>query len=344
MLISALLLVIPSAAPGGPLVQDPVPAVQSAPEMTWYHDLNEARQVAARDGKHVLIDFTGTGWCGFCKRLDQEVFSKPEFKTNAHENFVCVALDFDARLEARKDRPHPEENNRLRDALQVEGFPTVVLMTPKGVVYDRYGYEQGGPGPYVDKLLRAHEKAMYLERNVPALAGAVARAKSPEEAAKAADEAILLLTQAGEHPLAKPLVPLAQAALKSEKVAPERQRAAVLALSAASVVDDTLIDLAFQIDPRNKAGLPEAAIAGAFRSLDDIDRVKGLVARTDALLRAGPIFDKERASQLYGDSAYWTSSFLKEPEAAAVMARFALTLDPKDPSRRRMLESLSAGR
>ena len=69
------------------------PTVVLAQEVRWYDDLEAARTAAAVDGKHVLIDFTGTEWCAWCKRLDEEVLSRPAFVDPVSDHFVFVRLD-----------------------------------------------------------------------------------------------------------------------------------------------------------------------------------------------------------------------------------------------------------
>lgn len=313
-------------------------------KVVWHRDIEEAKRLAKKEGKHLLLDFTGSEWCGFCTKLNSEVFAHPDYAPGAEGDFVHVVLDYGADLRARRDLPFAEQNDRLRTNLNIEAFPTVLLMTAEGVPYESFPYRAGGAGPYLDRLLFSREKALFLEKNVPKISGAVAAAQSKEKAEAAADEATLLLTQAGAHPLARPLVPIVSAVMKGEGVTPEREAAAVAALSAAEVVTKEIIDRAFRLDPRNGAGLPEAALAGAFRSIKDVEEVRELVDRAEALRRAGPIFDLQRAAQLYGDCAYWSQNWLGDASRAAVHARFALSLEPKDPDLRAMLEGLSAGK
>lgn len=319
-------------------------ALQQDDRVIWYDDLNEARRVAERDGKHLLIDFTGSGWCIYCKRLHDEVFAKARFRDAVGDSFVCVTLDFDEKLAARRDRPHPDQSDELREALGIRGLPTVALMSTGGIVYDQLTYEQGGAVPFVGRVEDAYTKASFLEEKVPVLRSAIARARSAEEAGQIADDAILLLSQAGAHALATPLIPLVKAVLARENLEPKRERAAIAALSAAEVVDDALIQRAFELDPENADGLPEAALAGAFRGLEDLTRAEGLIAKSSALLRAGATKNRQLAAQLFGDCAFYSSRLLEDPDGAAIFARYALSLEPEDPARRRMLEDLSAGR
>lgn len=118
----------------------------------WYTDLDEAKAVAAKENKPLLVDFTGSDWCGYCIKLHAEVFDKPEFEEFA-KNYVLVELDFPNK------KPQPPEEKAKNKATQakfgVSGFPTVLLLDAKtGEAYGRQsGYGPGsGPKAYIEKL------------------------------------------------------------------------------------------------------------------------------------------------------------------------------------------------
>lgn len=118
----------------------------------WYTDLDEAKAVAAKENKPLLVDFTGSDWCGYCIKLHAEVFDKPEFEEFA-KNYVLVELDFPSK------KPQPPEEKAKNKATQakfgVSGFPTVLLLDAKtGEAYGRQsGYGPGsGPKAYIEKL------------------------------------------------------------------------------------------------------------------------------------------------------------------------------------------------
>ncbi|MEM9382187.1 MAG: thioredoxin family protein [Planctomycetota bacterium] len=330
MLASTLLL----AALAHPVAQE---------SARWYADLEEARVVAAAEGKHVLVDFTGTGWCAWCKRLDDEVLSEPRFVERADEAFVLVRLDFDARGRARKDLPHAERNDSFRQAAGVTAFPTVLLLTAEGVPYASQGYREGGAMPYADWVRSEHDRAVALQRAVPGVVAGVARAKSAAEAREAADAATQVLRDAGAHALARPLVPIVRTVLGEEGLSAERERSAVAALVFAEAVDDDVLERAFLLDPRNREGLPEAALPAAIRRAEDPERARALVDRAEGLLRRAEVFDRPRAARLYGDCAVLCRSTLGAPDRARAFARFALSLEPEDPALRDVLEDLSGG-
>src|SRR3954466_2554744 len=65
-----------------------------AEELKWLTDLPKAQAQAKKENKLVMLDFTGSDWCIWCKKLNAEVFSKPEFADYAKKNLVLVEVDF----------------------------------------------------------------------------------------------------------------------------------------------------------------------------------------------------------------------------------------------------------
>ncbi|MEM9802337.1 MAG: thioredoxin family protein [Planctomycetota bacterium] len=118
----------------------------------WYADYDEAVAAAKEQGKDLLVDFTGSDWCGWCIKLDEEVFSQESWWKAAQRQYVLVALDFPRGEKAKAMVPDPQRNVELRDQHGIRGYPTVLLMTPEGDVFGRTGYKKGGPDGYLDHM------------------------------------------------------------------------------------------------------------------------------------------------------------------------------------------------
>lgn len=119
----------------------------------WTTDAKAALESGMNSNRNVFLFFTGSDWCGWCKRLNSEILSTPEFLAFAEDNLVLLELDFPRRT------TQPDElkvqNAKLRDYFKVTGYPTVVVLNPKGEVVSRLGYQQGGPKPFIDRLRAA---------------------------------------------------------------------------------------------------------------------------------------------------------------------------------------------
>jgi protein disulfide-isomerase len=116
----------------------------------WTTDYAAALSQARATKKTVFLFFTGSDWCGWCKRLDKEVLSTSDFKTYARANLILVKLDFPhdipqaAQLKAR--------NQKLAQQYGVDGFPTIVVLNSAGKNVGTLGYMEGGPRAFLKEL------------------------------------------------------------------------------------------------------------------------------------------------------------------------------------------------
>ena len=125
-------------------------AKTSTPE-GWLDDYDAAIKKAAAENKHVVVDFSGSDWCGWCKRLDKEVFATDEFKKGAAEKYVLLMVDSPSDKSLLTPKA-AEQNPKLVEKFNVHGYPTVVVLNPKGEEILRTGYKKGGPEKYLRML------------------------------------------------------------------------------------------------------------------------------------------------------------------------------------------------
>ena len=124
----------------------------NSPAATWLTDLGSAQATAKAENKMVLLDFTGSDWCGWCIRLRNEVFSKPEFDAYANENLVLVEVDFPhgkAQSSAEK-----KANFELAKRFHIQGYPTIIVLNGDGKQIGHLSYQAGGPEPFIKELAR----------------------------------------------------------------------------------------------------------------------------------------------------------------------------------------------
>ncbi|MBM3845633.1 MAG: thioredoxin family protein [Verrucomicrobia bacterium] len=116
----------------------------------WMSDFKAASAQAARENKLMVLDFTGSDWCGWCIKLKKEVFDQPGFNDYAKHYLVLVELDFPR----RKALPSAltQQNEALAEKYGIRGFPTLVILDPQGKEVGRAGYQEGGPPPLLKTL------------------------------------------------------------------------------------------------------------------------------------------------------------------------------------------------
>jgi thioredoxin-related protein len=118
--------------------------------LNWENNLEQAIDQAKKENKAVLVNFTGSDWCIWCKRLSSEVFQQEAFKDYADKSLVLVMLDF-----PRDKQQTPETQNYNRNLAQkygIQGFPTILIFNNQGKLVAQTGYQPGGPEKYVEHI------------------------------------------------------------------------------------------------------------------------------------------------------------------------------------------------
>lgn len=118
--------------------------------LTWYTNLDTAAQISNKSDKPIFAFFTGSDWCGWCIKLQRNVFAKQAFIDWANENVVLLELDFP------RTKPQSNElkiqNGNLQRALGVQGYPTIWIFTAQKneelqnfnlTTWGRLGYPSG---------------------------------------------------------------------------------------------------------------------------------------------------------------------------------------------------------
>lgn len=167
-------------------------ALASAPAFAggegWTEDYAAAKQAAESEKKSMLIDFTGSDWCGWCIRLNKEVFSHDEFKDYAKENFVLVELDYPRNKDQSDELK--AQNKELKETFGIRGFPTILLADEQGRPYAKTGYKKGGPEAYVEHLTELKQIRIDRDKHFTAAekAKGVEKAKHLDAGLKVLDE------------------------------------------------------------------------------------------------------------------------------------------------------------
>ena len=118
-------------------------------KLTWHTDVNEALEIAIKENKKVMLFFTGSDWCGWCTKLQNEVFRTSDFETWSND-LVLVELDFPRRTP--QDATIKSQNQQLQNMFKVRGYPAVHFVRaeklPDGKMnlndLGKTGYVRGG--------------------------------------------------------------------------------------------------------------------------------------------------------------------------------------------------------
>lgn len=139
-------VVTASSLPGlGAKLSDSVPK-------GWIEDFGLAKKTADAEGKFVFLAFSGSDWCGWCKKLEQEVYSQKQFVAKAEKNFVLTIIVCPQKQQILSKLAR-EQNKPLAQAYGVRGFPTGIVCDSDGTEIGRVGgYVNGGPDAYLKRM------------------------------------------------------------------------------------------------------------------------------------------------------------------------------------------------
>ena len=129
--------------------------------LVWYSDIMKANEVAATAHKPLFAFFMGSDWCGWCRKLQHDVFAKPEFVQWAKKNVVLVELDF-----PRNKQLSPalvQQNASLQQTFQVQGYPTIWMFNlKKGADGQKMEIEALGSVGYPQGAVSGKEEVKFL--------------------------------------------------------------------------------------------------------------------------------------------------------------------------------------
>ena len=128
-------------------------SLASAAKEGWLDDMEKAKTQAKTENKKILLDFTGSDWCGWCKKLDAEVFSQQEWKDYAAKKLVLVEVDFPHGF--KLPEATQKQNQALAAKFKVNGYPTIVITSALGTRRGELGYVEGGPKAFIKALEKA---------------------------------------------------------------------------------------------------------------------------------------------------------------------------------------------
>lgn len=122
-----------------------------AAELSWSTDLPQALAKAKAENKAVLLDFTGSDWCGWCIKFKKEALDTKEFQDYAAKNLVLVELDFPQKKQQSDELK--AANQALGKKYNVDGYPTFVVLNKDGKEIGRQvGYQEGGPKAFIAEI------------------------------------------------------------------------------------------------------------------------------------------------------------------------------------------------
>lgn len=117
----------------------------------WENDFEQAQKKAETEHKFILLNFSGSDWCGPCIRLTKDVFESESFATFSNENLVLVNADFPRLKKNQLPKEQQKKNDKLADKYNSQGvFPLTLLLNAKGKIIKSW---EGNPGRSTEQFI-----------------------------------------------------------------------------------------------------------------------------------------------------------------------------------------------
>jgi thioredoxin-related protein len=119
----------------------------------WQTNIDQAKALAAKEDRKIILVFQGSDWCAPCIKLEREIWSTDEFNDYAKDHFVMLQADFPRKKSNRLSVELQEHNNKLAERYNKNGyFPFVLVLDKEGKVLGETGYKKISPSEYIDLL------------------------------------------------------------------------------------------------------------------------------------------------------------------------------------------------
>lgn len=126
-------------------------------EGPWLTDIPSAVKAAEKNGKPILVEFTGSDWCPPCKMMHERVFSKKEFLKEAGSTYNLVKIDI-----PKADKELRAKNEKVLEKYKVNGVPTVLLLRANGKEFNRFTATQNDTVEKFLEYIKAQKKRLSM--------------------------------------------------------------------------------------------------------------------------------------------------------------------------------------
>lgn len=122
--------------------------------VTWLSNFDEAKEIASRDNKYILLNFSGSDWCGQCIRMKKEAFENEAFFSLAGKKLVLVRADFPRSKKNKLPDTQVKHNEKLAEKYNPQGkFPYTLLLDDHGNVLKTWdGYVPASQDKFISEL------------------------------------------------------------------------------------------------------------------------------------------------------------------------------------------------
>jgi len=101
-------------------------------EVKMITNWDEAKELAQKENKQILIILTGSEWCAPCKKMDRRVIGNPEFQEYAEENLILFLIDLPGGGLIINSQVY-QDYNRFKEKYEATTLPSLILTDKNGI-------------------------------------------------------------------------------------------------------------------------------------------------------------------------------------------------------------------
>jgi thioredoxin-related protein len=121
----------------------------------WLTNFEEAKQEAHEKNRLILLNFSGSDWCGPCIRLKNEIFASDAFIEYSNDHLVLVNADFPRSKKNKLSESQVKLNQSLADKFNPDGkFPLTILLDEQAKILKVWdGFPGGDAASFVRQII-----------------------------------------------------------------------------------------------------------------------------------------------------------------------------------------------
>ena len=124
----------------------------------WETSLEVAKNNASKDGKSIILVFSGSDWCIPCMKLEKNIWESQDFVDYSKTHYILLRADFPKKKGNALSNEQQQQNDKLAESYNKDGlFPLVLVLDKVGKVLGSTGYKNITPKEYI-ALLHSLEK------------------------------------------------------------------------------------------------------------------------------------------------------------------------------------------
>ncbi len=122
-------------------------------ELVWNTNFEASKEQATEGEKYILLNFSGSDWCGNCIRLDRTFFQSEAFKEFAPQHFVLLNADFPMKKKNKLSKEQTAHNDKLSEKYNKKGvFPKTLVLNAQGEIVGMMKHPLSSPADYIKNL------------------------------------------------------------------------------------------------------------------------------------------------------------------------------------------------